>query len=82
MTANNYSDNLILERGDGIWVFTIYNPEGLRCGPYAGKLSTGKDFHTVSTTHEGVIKYIVSIPSQNVSYVEDQRFIYRPRTIE
>jgi hypothetical protein len=69
--ANN---NLIDERGKGDWQFYTYNPARLT-PVISGKLVVTQSYHLVYATDGTQDKMIASIPSQNVAYVFDTRFV-------
>jgi len=77
--TNNTGNNFLFEHGYGEWCVVLYDPSG-SCGTFNGYLSVGKDFHTVhqiikSPNSISEKRIILSVPSQNVSFVYDHRFL-------
>ncbi len=62
-----------LNRGLGQWVITTYNP-GKCIGPIEGYLIVGKDFHIVYKDERNTI-CLFNVPSQNVAFVLNQKFV-------
>ena len=67
----NMSNVLMNNSGFGAWVFEIYNPNKIK-GPIAGYLIISKDHHIVYED-QNCKKMLISIPSQNVAYVEQAK---------
>lgn len=74
--TDKMSNNVIEHKGLGNWVIQTYNPLQ-KIGPVNGILDVARDFHTITRpmTHGSVTisKLLVSVPSQNVAFVYDQR---------
>jgi hypothetical protein len=62
------SDILPSSRGEGEWLFDIYNPNKI-IGPIQGYLLITKEHHTVFSD-SSYKTMILSIPSQNVAIVQ------------
>ncbi len=62
------NDILPSSRGEGEWLFDIYNPYKV-IGPIKGYLLITKEHHTVFSDSSYKIM-ILSIPSQNVAVVQ------------
>lgn len=59
---------LPLNRGNGCWIFEIYN-QNKTIGPFNGYLMITKDHHTIFEDASYKIMTL-SVPSQNVSFVK------------
>lgn len=55
-------------RGFGVWTFQLYNPSEI-LQSFKGYLFITKDHHTLFEDASGKVT-LLSIPSQNVSYVK------------
>jgi len=75
-------DNIIHDRGEGNWLFEIYQPN-IKIGPIEGKLKVSKDHHVVyaevydENDRFLTEKCIASFPSQNVAYVVDLDHVHQ-----
>jgi hypothetical protein len=61
-------ENISCNRGFGVWNFEIYNPNKL-LSEKRGFLVITKDHHTIFEDDK-LTKTLLSIPSQNVAWVE------------
>ena len=60
-------------RGLGQWRIYTYNP-GTNVGPIKGYLVVGKDFHIVYKDERNSV-CLFNVPSQNVAFVINQKFV-------
>ena len=67
--------NELGEKGSGVWLIRTYQPKAT-IGPIKSNLYVAKDFHMfyVPST-SGERKVIANIPSQNIAYVLDPRYV-------